>query len=92
MSTFTVAGLEGITFTAEFDPDENWLTIAGRDRDGELVSKSGISVTPDPIDDIAVTPEIVSTPTASDRVTAAEYVESLAPDLDPANGSGEEGL
>ena len=59
MSTFTVDGLDGITFTAEFDPAENWLTISGHDRDGDLVSKSGISVTPDPIEDIAVTPEVV---------------------------------
>lgn len=79
MSTFTVDRLDGITFTAEFDPTENWLTISGHDRDGELVSKSGLSVTPDPIEDIALTPEVVTSPTASDRGTAAEYIESLAP-------------
>lgn len=61
MSTFTVDGLEGIEFTAEFDPAENWLTISGRDRDGDLVSKTGLSVTPDPIEDMALTPEVVVT-------------------------------
>ena len=79
MSTFTVDGLDGITFTAEFDPTENWLTISGHDRDGDLVSKTGLSVTPDPIEDIALTPEVVTNLTASDRVTAAEYIESLVP-------------
>lgn len=59
MSTFTVDGLDGIEFTAEFDPAENWLTISGHDRDGDLVSKTGLSVTPDPIEDIPVTPEVV---------------------------------
>ncbi|MDJ0404049.1 hypothetical protein QNA23_11200 [Rhodococcus erythropolis] len=43
------------------------------------MSKSGLSVTPDPIEDIALTPEVVTSPTASDRGTAAEYIESLAP-------------
>ncbi|MEA1798561.1 hypothetical protein [Rhodococcus qingshengii] len=59
MSTFTVDGLDGIEFTAEFDTAENWLTISGHDRDGDLVSKTGLSVTPDPIENIALTPEVV---------------------------------
>ncbi|MGR6521828.1 hypothetical protein ACU5JM_09365 [Rhodococcus erythropolis] len=78
MSTFTVDGLDGITFTAEFNPGENWLTISGHDRDGDLVSKSGISVTPDPIEDIAVTPEVVVDPQADLTADAEDhYIEAL---------------
>ena len=78
MSTFTVDGLDGITFTAEFNSAENWLTISGHDRDGDLVSKSGISVTPDPIEDIAVTPEVVVDPQADITADAEDhYIEAL---------------
>lgn len=78
MSTFTVDGLDGITFTAEFNSAENWLTISGHDRDGDLVSKSGISVTPDPIEDIAVTPEVVVDPQADLTADAEDhYIEAL---------------
>ncbi len=77
MSTFTVDGLEGIEFTAEFDPAENWLTISGHDRDGDLVSKTGLSVTPDPIEDIPVTPEIVVDDLGTSA--AAAYSMPLAP-------------
>lgn len=74
MSTFTVDGLDGIEFTAEFDPTENWLTISGHDRDGDLVSKTGISVTPDPIEDIPVTPEVVVTdPSMSPAFEASAF-------------------
>ena len=78
MSTFTVDGLDGITFTAEFNSAENWLTISGHDRDGDLVSKSGISVTPDPIEDIAVTPEVVVDPQADLTADAEDhFIEAL---------------
>lgn len=55
-ATFSVPGLGGITFTAEFDPDLNWLTIAGRNADDKLVSKTGISVTPDVVEDVPILP------------------------------------
>lgn len=78
MSTFTVDGLDGITFTAEFNSADSWLTIFGHDRDGDLVSKSGISVTPDPIEDIAVTPEVVVDPEADLTADAEDhYIEAL---------------
>ena len=84
MSTFTVDGVDGITFTAALDPNEaNWLLIEGYNRAGELVTRTGIAVTPDPIEDVALTPEIVTSPTAADRDAAAEYIESLAPDDPP---------
>lgn len=92
MSTFTVDDVDGITFTAKLDPNEtNWLLIEGRNRAGELVTRTGISVTPDPIEDTAVTPEPELRTDGHDRGSAAEYVESLAPVLDSANGSAEEG-
>ncbi|MDZ7933092.1 MAG: hypothetical protein U5N21_24925 [Rhodococcus sp. (in: high G+C Gram-positive bacteria)] len=79
MSTFTVDGLDGIVFTAEFDPAENWLTISGHDRDGDLVSKTGIAVTPDPINDVAVTPEPDQPWETQSILSAAAHIESLAP-------------
>ncbi|MDJ0404048.1 hypothetical protein QNA23_11195 [Rhodococcus erythropolis] len=42
MSTFTVDRLDGITFTAEFDPTENWLTISGH----ESRRRAGVQVRP----------------------------------------------
>ncbi|MGR6523822.1 hypothetical protein ACU5JM_19485 [Rhodococcus erythropolis] len=77
MSTFTVDGLDGIEFTAEFDPAENWLTISGHDRDGDLVSKTGLSVTPDPIEDVPVTPEVVVDDASTSA--AAAYSTQLPP-------------
>ncbi|WP_070384612.1 hypothetical protein [Rhodococcus erythropolis] len=74
---FVVDGLDGIVFTAEFDRSKNWLTISGHDRDGDLVSKSALSVTPDPIEDIALTPEIEPTSDARDATLA--YLESNTP-------------
>lgn len=79
MSTFTVDDVDGITFTATLDPNEtNWLLIEGRNRAGELVTRTGISVTPDPIEDIAVTPEPVVDPQADLVADAEEHlVEAL---------------
>lgn len=80
MSTpFTVAGVDGITFTAKLDPDEvNWLLIEGRNRDDELVSRTGISVTPDLVEDIAVTPEVVVDPQADLTADAEDHlIEAL---------------
>ncbi|RDI32469.1 hypothetical protein DEU38_103202 [Rhodococcus sp. AG1013] len=56
---FTVPGLGGITFTASYDPELAWLTLEGHDGDNGLVSASGFSITPDPIDPITITPEPV---------------------------------
>ena len=76
-ATFSVPGLDGITFTAEFDPDLNWLTIAGRNTDDELVSKTGISVTPTVVEDVPITPEPII-PEGGTAATAA-HIESFAP-------------
>lgn len=77
MSVFTVEGLPGLTFTAEFDPDLDWLTISGRNTDDELVSKTGISVTPDVVEDVPITPEPII-PDGGTEATAA-HIESFAP-------------
>lgn len=75
MSTFTVDGLDGITFTAKLDPNEtNWLLIEGRNRDGELVSRTGVSVTPEPVEDIAVTPEPAIDPQADLTADAEDHL------------------
>ncbi|WP_185993247.1 hypothetical protein [Rhodococcus sp. KBS0724] len=76
-ATFSVPGLGGITFTAEFDPDLNWLTIAGRNADDKLVSKTGISVTPDVVEDVPILPEPII-PEGGTEATAA-HIESFAP-------------
>lgn len=79
MSTFTVDDVDGITFTATLDPNEtNWLLIEGHNRAGELVTRTGIAVTPDPIEDIAVTPEVVVDPQADLTADAEDhYIEAL---------------
>lgn len=79
MSTFTVDGLDGIEFTAEFDPAENWLTISGHDRGGDLVAKSAFAVTPGAIEDVAVTPEPNQPWETQSILSAAAHIESLAP-------------
>ncbi|MBT2272107.1 hypothetical protein [Rhodococcus qingshengii] len=79
MSTFTVDGVDGISFTAEFDPNANWLTISGHDRDGDLVSKSAFAVTPGVIEDVAVTPESEQPWETQSILSAAAHIESLAP-------------
>lgn len=84
-TTFSVPGLDGITFTAEFDPDINWLTIAGRNLDDELVSKTGISVTPSVVEDVPLTPEPVI-PAGGTEATAA-HIESFVPTELPDNNS-----
>ncbi|MFF0816651.1 hypothetical protein ACFYVR_16090 [Rhodococcus sp. NPDC003318] len=56
-TTFTVDGLPGVTFTAAYDPALSWLTIEGRNDAGELISGSGISVTPEVVEEVPVTPE-----------------------------------
>lgn len=77
-ATFSVPGLDGITFTAAFDPDLEWLTIAGRNTDGELVSKTGISITPTAVvEDVPILPEPVI-PEGGTEATAA-HIESFAP-------------
>lgn len=75
--TFSVPGLDGITFTAAFDPDLNWLTIAGHNNVGDLVSKTGISVTPTIVEDVPITPEPVI-PAGGTEATAA-HIESFVP-------------
>ena len=82
MSTFTVDGLDGIEFTAEFDPAENWLTISGHDRGGDLVAKSAFAVTPGAIEDVAVTPEPNQPWETQSILSAAAHIESLAPPED----------
>ncbi len=79
MSTFTVDGLDGIEFTVEFDPAENWLTISGHDRAGDLVAKSAFAVTPAAIEDVAVTPEPNQPWETQSILSAAAHIESLAP-------------
>ena len=79
MSTFTVDSLDGIEFTAEFDAAENWLTISGHDRAGDLVAKSAFAVTPAAIEDVAVTPEPNQPWETQSILSAAAHIESLAP-------------
>lgn len=76
---FIVDDLEGITFTAKLDPNEtNWLLIEGHNRAGELVTRTGISVTPDPIEDVAVTPEpVVNTDTDFTADAEDHLIEQL---------------
>lgn len=72
---FIVDDVEGITFTARLDPNEtNWLLIEGRNRDDELVSRTGVSVTPEPVEDVAVTPEPVVDPQADLTADAEDHL------------------
>lgn len=72
---FIVDDVEGITFTARLDPNEtNWLLIEGHNRAGELVTRTGIAVTPDPIEDIPVTPEPVVDPQADLAADAEDHL------------------
>lgn len=82
--TFHVDGLDGITFTPTYDAAKAWLVIEGHDRDGDLVSRSAFSVTPDPIADIAITPE----PEGSSLVPA-DVLSAAAAHAE--SGSSEEG-
>ena len=79
-ATFSVPGLDGITFTAEFDPDLNWLTIAGHNEAGDLVSKTGIAVTADVVEDVPITPRPI-VPEGGTETTAA-HIESMAPNME----------
>lgn len=79
-ASFSVPGLDGITFTAAFDQEANWLTIAGHNIDGALVSKTGISVTPTIVEDVPITPEPV-VPEGGTEATAA-HIESMAPNME----------
>jgi hypothetical protein len=81
-TTFTVDGLDGITFTPTYDVAKSWLVIEGYDRDGDLVSRSGFSATPDPIDSsVEVTPEpLLQTDTDPSALLAA----AAQADDDPA--------
>lgn len=82
--TFQVEGLDGITFTPTYDVEKAWLVIDGYDRDGNLVSRSGLSVTPDPIADIAITPE----PEASSLVPADVLSAAVAHAESGSSGEG----
>ena len=78
MSTFTVDGVSGVTFTAELDPNEtNWLLIVGHNEAGDLVSKTGIGVPADVVEDVPITPEPII-PEGGTAATAA-HIESFAP-------------
>ncbi|OQQ28687.1 hypothetical protein A4U94_01170 [Prescottella equi] len=57
MTTFTVPGLDGITFTATYDTERSWLRLEGHNADGQQVSGSGFAITPDPIEPITINPE-----------------------------------
>ncbi|ORL93390.1 hypothetical protein A5N78_04445 [Prescottella equi] len=80
MTAFTVPGLDGITFTATYDTEESWLRIEGHDTDGQQVSGSGFSITPDPIEPITITPEPVI-PGEDDPLSAAQ--QHLDPPEEP---------
>lgn len=81
MSTFTVEGFEGITFTAKKDVEvgARWMVIEARNEAGELLQRSGTSVSELPADDVPITPEPVQRDDAYDRGAVAEFIESLAP-------------
>ncbi|QCQ91717.1 hypothetical protein [Rhodococcus sp. SGAir0479] len=57
MTTFTVPGLDGITLTATYDPEQSWMRLEGHDTSGALVSASGFAITSEPIEPIVITPE-----------------------------------
>lgn len=77
-ATFSVPGLDGITFTAAYDTDLEWLTIASHNTDGELVSKTGISITPTTVvEDVPITPEPIIPPGGTEATAA--HIESFAP-------------
>lgn len=78
MSTFTVEGLAGLTFTAALDPDRSgWLVIRGVNDAGDFVSGTGIAVPPGIVEDVPITPEPVI-PDGGTEATAA-HIESFAP-------------
>lgn len=78
MSTFTVEGLPGLTFTAALDPDRSgWLVIRGHNEVGEFVSGTGIAVPPGVVEDVPITPEV--TPAEGGTEAAAAHIESFAP-------------
>ena len=58
-TTFTVPNLEGVTFIAQYDPEQSWMNIDGTNAAGVLVFASGFAISPEPIDPVAVTPEPV---------------------------------
>lgn len=58
MSTsFTVPGLDGITFTATYDAQQSWMRLEGHNAAGALVSASGFAINTEPIDPITIDPE-----------------------------------
>lgn len=81
MSTFTVEGFEGITFTAKKDitVGTGWMVIEARNDAGELLQRSGTHVDWSPADDVPITPEPIQRDDAYDRGAVAEHIESLAP-------------
>lgn len=87
--TFQVEGLSGITFTPTYDVEKAWLVIDGYDRDGNLVSRSGLSVTPDPIDSsVEITPEPAGD-SAPDLHTATEtFVRAAKNEPEPGGDDG----
>ncbi|MDZ7914056.1 MAG: hypothetical protein U5O16_19815 [Rhodococcus sp. (in: high G+C Gram-positive bacteria)] len=80
--TFHVEGLDGITFTPTYDPARKWLVIEGHDRDGDLVSRSAFSVTPDPIPDVAITPE----PETGAGAVPADLLSAAVAHTEPSEG------
>lgn len=80
--TFHVEGLDGITFTSTYDAAKKWLVIEGHDRDGDLVSRSAFSVTPDPIPDIAITPE----PETNPATAPADLLSAAVAHVEPNGG------
>ena len=81
--TFQVEGLDGITFTPTYDVERAWLVIDGYDRDGNLVSRSGLSVTPDPIDSsVEITPE----PETNPATASADLLSAAVAHVEPNEG------
>ncbi|MFF3066553.1 hypothetical protein ACFVQ3_18590 [Oerskovia sp. NPDC057915] len=87
--TFHVEGLDGITFTPTYDVSKKWLVIEGHDRDGDLVSRSAFSVTPDPIDSsVEITPEPDGEPSPDLHVATETFVRAAKAEPDSGGDDG----